>query len=92
METPSQNQNEQQRATKGIFHCQFHSFSSVLDQWKVADIKSHKKTRKSKNRLRKAMKSNKEQQKTKTNIVVEEPNQAIKKPKRATKGKETRNV
>ena len=29
------------RATKSIFHSQFHSFAPILDHWQVADIKSH---------------------------------------------------
>ena len=29
----------QKRATRSIFHSQFHSFASTLDLWKVAGIK-----------------------------------------------------
>ena len=43
METRTKNQNEQQKATKSIFHSHFHSFAPVLDQWKVVYIKSNEK-------------------------------------------------
>ena len=68
METHPKNQNEQQKATKSIFHSQFHSFASTLDLWKVVDIKSKKKLEratagnekqmKSSKKLRRALKSN----------------------------------
>ena len=62
METGTKTQNEQQKATKSIFHSHFHSFAPVLDQWKVADIKNNEKQRramKSSKKLRRATKSNK---------------------------------
>ena len=42
METLTENQNEQQKATRA-FSFQFHSFASALDLWKVVDIKSNEK-------------------------------------------------
>ena len=35
--------NEQQKATKSIFHSHFHSFASTLDLWRVVGIKSSEK-------------------------------------------------
>ena len=43
METPTKNQNEQQKATKSIFHSYFYSFAPILDLWKVVDIKRNEK-------------------------------------------------
>ena len=43
METRAKNQNEQQKATEIIFHSNLHSITSILDIWKVVDIKSNEK-------------------------------------------------
>ena len=75
-----ENQNEQQRATKHIFHSHFHSLAPILDQWKVADIKSHEKAErqqqatKNNQKQQKATKSNKKQ---KRRLELEKPKQAI---------------
>ena len=80
METLPKNLNEQEKVTKSTFHSHFHSFASILDLWKVVDIKSKKKqieqkraTKYSK-KLRRATKS-------------KNGHRSWKKPKRATKGK-----
>ena len=85
METRPQNQNEQQLATKNISHSQFHSFAPLLDHWQVADIKSQE-------RPETARTSNEKQQR-----ATEDQNEhhgwktkpGNKKPKRATKCKQT---
>ena len=75
------------RATMSILHSQFHSFAPILNHKQVAVIKSHERPerarksnekQKEQQRATKSKKSSKEQQKTKTNIIVEKPNQAIK--------------
>ena len=43
IETRTKDQNEQQKATKSIFHAHFHSFAPILDLWKVVDITSNEK-------------------------------------------------
>ena len=64
MEARTKNQNEQQKATKSIFHSHFHSFAPVLDLWKVIDTKSNesqkgqRRAMKSSKKLRRATKSN----------------------------------
>ena len=67
------------RATKGNkVHLSF-PFSFICansDHWQVADLKSHEM--KDLKEQERATKSSKGQQKTKTTIVVEKPNQAIK--------------
>ena len=53
------------KATKGIFHSHFHSFTPILDLWKVVGIKSNEKPEratKSNEKRQKATKSNKNQQ------------------------------
>ena len=61
METRTKNQNEQQKATKSIFHSHLHSFAPILDLWKVVDIKSNEKPGRATGNdgQRKAMKSSK---------------------------------
>ena len=76
METRPKNQNEQQKATKSIFHSHFHSFA--LDLWKVADIKSNENPGRAttgKEKQRKAAKSSEEEQQI---SELEKPNEAIK--------------
>ena len=73
METRTKNQNEQQKATKSIFHSHFHSFVPILDLWKVVDIKSNEKPEKAttgNEKQRKAAKSYEEQQKATTDMVA----------------------
>ena len=83
METHTKNQNEQQKATKSIFHSHFHSFSPILNLWKVVGIESNEKPGRAttgNEKQQKASKKNKKQQragKTKT---------GKKKPRRAMKG------
>ena len=63
IKTRPNNQNEQQKATKSIFHSDFHLFALTLDLWKVVDIKSKKNRTATtdKEKQRKAAKSNEEQ-------------------------------
>ena len=69
METRPQNQNEQPKTTKNIFHSPFHSFSSTLVLWKMVDIKSNEKTERAttdNEKQQRAAKSYEEHQKIKT--------------------------
>ena len=84
METRTKNQNEQQKATKSIFHSHFHSFAPILNLWKVVDIKSNEKPERATKsnekqwKAAKATKSNKKQQRT----------SELEKPKRARKNQD----
>ena len=60
METLAKNQNEQQKATEIIFHSNLYSIASILDIWKVVDIKSNEKPE-SNNGQQKTAKSYEEQ-------------------------------
>ena len=63
MEIRTKKQNEQQKATKSIFHSHFHSFAPILDLWKVVHIKSNEKPEREKNDgQRKAVRSSKKLQ------------------------------
>ena len=78
METRTKNQNEQQKATKSIFHSYFHSFPPM---WKVVDIKSNEKPERAttgNEKQQKATKSNRKQQRT----------SELEKPKRARKSQD----
>ena len=72
METRTKNQNEQQKATKSIFHSYFHSFTRILDLWKVVDIKGNEKRERARTGNEKqwkaATESYEEQQKATTDI------------------------
>ena len=94
METRTKNQNEQQKATKSIFHSHFHSFAPVLDQWKVVYIKSNEKPERAttgNEKQWKAAKSYEEQQKATTDIRAGKTKTGKKKPRRATKGTKSPN-
>ena len=78
IETGPKNQNEQQKATKSIFTSHFQSFASILDPWKVVDIKRNEKLARattSNEKQQKAVKSNKKQKRT---SQLEKPKQTIK--------------
>ena len=71
METCTKNQNEQQKATKSIFHSHFHSFAPILDLWEVVDIRIKEKPEratKGNEKQLKAAKCYEEQQKSTTDI------------------------
>ena len=78
-ESCPQNEKEQQKVTKSIFHSHFHSFAPILVQWK------NWKTRTGKGKERRAAKSNKRQK----GALWSKNQTSNKKPKGATNCKET---
>ena len=78
METHPENQSEQQKATKSIFHSQFHSFASTLDLLKVVDIKSNEKPKRATTGNEKQQKATKSNKKRKWTSELEKPKWAIK--------------
>ena len=92
METRTKNQNEKQKATKSIFHSHFHSFSPILDLWKVVDIKINEKPeRATTGNETQYMKSSKKLRKATTDIGAGKTKTGKKKSRRATKGTKSPN-
>ena len=85
------NQDEQQKATKSIFHSHFYSFASTLDLWKVVDINSNEKPERATTANEKQQKATRSSKKQKRTSEQEKPKRTIKNRKRATKGTKSQN-